>query len=56
MPNYDYFCKKNGKTVEVSHDVNTKLKLGEKFVLLVKSRSEIQMSQLLSDSLLIPPP
>ncbi len=26
MPNYDYFCKKNGKTVEVSHDVNTKLK------------------------------
>ena len=26
MPNYDYFCKKNGKTVEVNHDVNTKLK------------------------------
>ena len=26
MPNYDYFCKKNGKTVEVNHDVDTKLK------------------------------
>jgi len=26
MPKYDYFCKKNGRTVEVDHDVNTKLK------------------------------
>ena len=26
MPNYDYFCEANGKTVEVHHDINTKLK------------------------------
>lgn len=26
MPNYDYFCEANGKTVEVYHDINTKLK------------------------------
>jgi hypothetical protein len=26
MPNYDYFCEANGKTVEVNHDINTKLK------------------------------
>ncbi len=26
MPNYDYFCEANGKTIEVYHDVNTKLK------------------------------
>ena len=26
MPNYDYFCADNGKTVEVHHDINTKLK------------------------------
>lgn len=26
MPNYDYFCETNGKTVEVYHGINTKLK------------------------------
>ena len=26
MPKYDYFCEANGRTVEVNHDVNTKLK------------------------------
>ena len=26
MPNYDYFCEANDKTVEVYHDINTKLK------------------------------
>ena len=26
MPTYDYFCEDNGKTVEVYHDINTKLK------------------------------
>ncbi len=26
MPNYDYFCEANGKTVEVYHDITTKLK------------------------------
>lgn len=26
MPNYDYFCEANGKTVEVYHGINTKLK------------------------------
>ena len=26
MPNYDYFCETNDKTVEVNHDINTKLK------------------------------
>ncbi len=26
MPSYDYFCDANGETVEVQHDVNTKLK------------------------------
>lgn len=25
MPNYDYFCAANGKTVEVCHAINTKL-------------------------------
>ena len=26
MPTYDYICEHNGKTVEVYHDINTKLK------------------------------
>ena len=26
MPNYDYHCDENGQTVEVYHDINTKLK------------------------------
>lgn len=26
MPSYDYFCEDNGKTIEVYHDINTKLK------------------------------
>lgn len=26
MPKYDYFCEDNGKTIEVYHDINTKLK------------------------------
>ena len=25
MPNYDYFCEENGKTVEVNHGIKTKL-------------------------------
>lgn len=25
MPRYDYLCEKNGKTLEVSHDMNTKI-------------------------------
>ncbi len=26
MPNYDYYCEANDTTVEVHHDINTKLK------------------------------
>lgn len=26
MPFYDYFCQENGKTVEVYHDIRTRLK------------------------------
>lgn len=26
MPKYDYYCEANDKTVEVQHDINTKLK------------------------------
>ncbi len=26
MPKYDYFCEANGRTVEVNHDVGTRLK------------------------------
>ena len=26
MPNYDYFCEANAKTIAVHHDINTKLK------------------------------
>lgn len=25
MPNYDYFCEENGKTVEVNHGIDSKL-------------------------------
>lgn len=26
MPKYDYYCEANDKTIEVAHDINTKLK------------------------------
>ena len=26
MPKYDYFCEKNGMTIEVNHDTDTQLK------------------------------
>ncbi len=26
MPKYNYLCKKNSKTIQVTHDINTKLK------------------------------